>query len=190
MSVQSKYGVFLAEETLRVIQEGMSDKFRSFRRLPMQQVGETDLPVLGVYILRERRRTTGDGGPPSFINELTLGISGGVRLEDHDEEQPRLDLDEWMSDIDDLLFTNAAWVKLSENVLSTDRTSQYSKEGEISMAEVRVEMVLQFRTSYEPVVPDMLETVRIKTSYPHGGASEEERAKWLQVDAEIDVPTE
>jgi hypothetical protein len=77
---------------------------------------------------------------------------------------------------------------MTEGIVSTDRISQFAKDGEISMAEIRVEMVLQFRSRFEPVIPDVLETVHVTTVFPFGG-TQEERDGVQQVVAEYDIET-
>jgi hypothetical protein len=165
----SDYAVQLATKAFEILSstDGLANDFTTFRRAPMLTVKSGDLPILGVYILREQRTADGDAnaGVPKFVHRLTLGFSGAVNVET-DEENKLTDLEEVMTKLDDLLLTNAKFVSMTEGVLSMDRVSQYSKIGEISIAEIRVEMTVQFRSQYEPVIADDFKTLHITLRYP------------------------
>jgi hypothetical protein len=125
------------------------------------------LPILAVHILRERRVSNGqpNQAEPKFNHQLFLGFSGAVHAETTDQNQLYA-LEETMSELDDVLLTNAKFVMLTEGFDSMDRVSQYSKVGETTLFEIRVELVCNFSSYFEPVVPDWLNKVHITVQYP------------------------
>ena len=131
------------------------------------QVTPADLPMLGVYILREQRRPMGSANhaEPKFKHELTLGFSGAVHAETDD--QNKLDaLEQWMSEADDILLEDPTFVKLVEGFTGMDRKSQYAKVGETTLFEIRVEMNVQSRSNFPPRVPDDLKVIHVTTQFP------------------------
>ena len=53
-------------------------RFKTYRKTPMLQVSSGDLPLLGVYIMREQGTAAGDANhaEPDFQTTLTLGEIG------------------------------------------------------------------------------------------------------------------
>lgn len=181
----SDYAITIRDMAQTLLQAKMGVAFKTYRKTPMLMVDPSDLPTLGVFIMRERRRADGDenAGEPRFIHELTLGFSGAENLET-DKVGALATLEETMSLVDDALLTDPRFVNLTEGVLSMDRQSQYSKVGETSLAEIRVEMVLKFRTRYPPVIPDDLETIHVESRYPK---SDVDPAEVQQIVREYDI---
>jgi hypothetical protein len=183
----SDYAIQIADEAFALLSTGLAASFTSFRRTPMLTAESKDLPVLGVYILREQRTALGDSnaGVPKFQHRLTLGFSGAIKVES-DEENQLTDLEDVMSQIDDLLLRAPAFVNLTEGIDSMDRLSQYAKIGEVSVAEIRIEMVLTWKEEFEPIIPDDLNVVHITTQYP-GDRSATEDAGVLQITTEYEL---
>jgi len=163
----SDYAVQIATKAYDILSDALRTEFVTFRRTPMLSVTKADLPILGIYILRERRVPDGqpNQGVPKFIHQLTLGFSGGVDVET-DEENRLNELEQTMTLLDELLLSNPEFINLTEGVTLMDRTSQYAKVGEVSLAEIRVEMVVQFRSQWEPTITDNLETIHVDTQFP------------------------
>jgi hypothetical protein len=182
----SDYATLVATHTFDLISTQFQAEFTTFRKTPMLQINKADLPIMGVYILREQRSADGDAnvGVPKFLHHLTLGIAGAVSVES-DAEGEFLGLEDTMTAIDEFLLRKKSWLDLIEGVVSMDRKSQYSKVGEVSLAEIRVEMVVQFRSQYEPVIEDDFLTMHVKTAYPTAATTDSEV---LQVEAEFDIP--
>jgi hypothetical protein len=146
---------------------GFGTTFKTYRKTPMLQVQPYDLPTLSIQIMRERRSQDGQANQaePKFIHELTLGFAGAVHVET-DVQNELSWLEDAMSQLDDILLTNTAFVKLTEGVLAMDRVGQWAKVGETTLFEIRVEMTVQFRSYFPPVVNDVLKTVHITSQYP------------------------
>jgi hypothetical protein len=163
----SHYANTLQAKALALLQVGFGTVFKTYRMTPMLQVQPGDLPILGVYILRERR--VPDGQPnqttPKFIHDLTLGFSGGVHMETDKQDQISA-LEEWMATVDDILLSDPSFVRMTEGILAMDRVGQYAKVGETTLFEIRIEMNIQFRSYFEPRIPDELKVIHIETQFP------------------------
>lgn len=155
------------QNALDLLKIGFGTTFKTYRMTPMLQIQPGDLPVLAVHILREKR--VPDGQPnitiPKFIHEMTLGFSGAVNM-DTDKQDSINDLETWMATIDDILLSDPNFVRLTEGFTAMDRVGQYAKVGETVLFEIRVEMNIQFRSYFNPRVPDDLKTIHITTEYP------------------------
>jgi hypothetical protein len=154
-------------EAMRLLQAGFGPRFKTYRNTPALQVTPQDLPMLGVYILRERRVQSGHANHaiPDFQAELTLGFSGACQADTEDQNQ-LLVLEEMMTELDDMLLTNAVYVKRVEGFTGMDRQSQYAKVGETTLFEIRVEMQMTYRTWFNPVVVDDFNTMHLTLQYP------------------------
>ena len=163
----SDYASQLHQKALELAKVGFGARFKTYRSTPMLQIQPGDLPVLAVHILREKRQP--DGQPnqtmPKFINDLTLGFSGAINVETAKQDDLQI-LEEMMSELDDILLCNALFVRMTEGVTGMDRVGQYSKVGETTLFEIRVEMNIQFRSYFEPRVPDDLKVIHIETQFP------------------------
>jgi len=160
--------------------------FKKIIRTPTLIMNAGDLPLLGVYIVREERTADGDAntGPPHFVHRLTMHLNGAVNVETEAREEVLVDLEAWMSQIDDILLRNPKFVNLSEGILSMSRVSQFAKVNDTVLGEIRVEMVMQYRTRFEPVINDDFKTMHIKSVYP----SPERAGVTQQVESEFDIP--
>jgi hypothetical protein len=163
----SHYASQIQTTAMTLLQAGFGARFRTYRNTPMLQVQPGDLPVLGVYILRERRDSLGDANhaEPKFHHHLTLGISGGVSVAT-DKQNQLADLEEWMSEVDDILLTDTRFVKLTEGVTGMDRVGQFAKVGETTLYEIRIEMMMDFTSNWPPKVVDLFERLHVTTQYP------------------------
>jgi hypothetical protein len=146
---------------------GFGPRFKTYRQTPMLQIQPTDLPVLGVHIMRERREQDGfaNESEPHFKHVLTLGFSGAVHVQTDQQDQLQA-LEETMADLDDLLLADPRFVDLSEGITSMDRVSQYAKVGEITLFEIRVEMTMEFSSRFPPVITDDFLRVHVESRYP------------------------
>jgi hypothetical protein len=159
--------VKVQREAMRLLQNHFGTRFKTYRSTPMLQVQPTDLPVLGVYILREKRTPWGHAnhGEPRFWHEVTLGFSGAIHAETAEQNQ-LYDLEDWMAEIDETLFTEPKFVALMDGIEGMDRQSQYAKVGETTLFEIRVEMTYANQSYFPPKVEDDLERIVIDTQFP------------------------
>jgi hypothetical protein len=163
----SHYASMMQKEALRLLQLGFGSRFRTYRSTPALQVQPSDLPMLGVYILRERRTPMGHANhaEPKFKHELTMGLSGAVQA-DTDDQNSLNALEEMMSEADDILLRNPKFVKLVEGWTGMDRQSQYAKVGETTLFEIRVELVCEFSGWFDPIVEDDFNLLHLTLQYP------------------------
>ena len=165
----SHYAITLQQAALTRLKFAFGDTFKTYRQTPMLQVHAPDLPILAVHILRERRIPDGQANQaePKFVHDLTLGFSGAVHMET-DQQDAIHDLETWMATIDDILLSDPTFTRMCGGVTSMDRVGQYAKIGEVTLFEIRVEMVFQFGSNFEPRIYDQLATVDIKSVEPDG----------------------
>lgn len=183
----SSYAIFLQKETMDRIKAAYpgTSRWGSFRLNPMAQLQPKDLPCIAVYIVREQRNPDSQANmaEPRFLHRLTLGISAAVAV-DTGKLQLMPDVEQWLADLDDLLLSDGTWVQLSEGVEQMDRQSQIAKQGETTLYEIRVEMILSFRSYWPPRVLDDLLRVHLETRYPDGA---DENDGIMQVKADYDL---
>jgi hypothetical protein len=163
----SHYASKVQAKAMELAKLAFGPRFKTYRLTPMLQVQPGDLPILGVYILRERRLQDGHANhtEPHFKHTLTLGFSGGVHVET-DKQDMLPALEEMMSELDDVLLSNPHFVNLTEGVTEMDRVAQFAKVGETTLYEIRVEMAMEFSSRFPPVVLDDLKTVKVTTQFP------------------------
>lgn len=181
----STYAIQIADKALSILKaKPFEPAFKTFKRTPMRQVSPGDLPLLGVYILRETRAPDGDAnaGEPRFFHRLHLGIAGAVSAADDGTQFETLE--NMMAEIDDRLLTSPAFVNMIEGVEQMDRRSQYAIMGETPLAEIQIEMVVTFRTYWPQVVPDDYRTFHVETRYPTADA---DPAKQQQIVEQYDI---
>lgn len=164
----STYALGIADMADAIIRANLRTAFRTFVRTPLLQMNPDDLPVCGVYILREKRAPDGDANAREarFIHELTLGFSGAVNIDTQKREEVMRTLEETMASIDDLVLKNIPFMRLIEGVIGMDRVSQYSKMAETTLGEIRVEMTVTYRSEFTPDVPDDFLVLHVETQYP------------------------
>jgi len=165
----SHYASKVQAKAMELAQAHFASRFKTYMVVPMLQVQPTDLPILGVYILRERRMEDGHANhtEPHFKHSMTLGLSGGVHVDTDMTNQNTLPaLEEMMSELDDVLLSDPRFVNLTEGITGMDRVAQYAKVGETTLYEIRVEMVLEFSSRWPPTILDDLETIHVKTQFP------------------------
>jgi hypothetical protein len=159
----SAYATKLQTEAMLLLQAGFGARFKTYRNTPMLQVQPTDLPMLGVYILRERFTPLGHANhaEPRFHTELVLGISGGVDVETDKQNEIGVLEDMVSEEALQILFTNPKFVVLTEGITGIDRQGQFAKVGETTLWEIRLELTIPYESRYLPNVPDMFNLLHI-----------------------------
>lgn len=163
----SHYASKVQLKAMELAQAAFGPRFKTYRLTPMLQVQPGDLPILGVYLLREQRAQDGHANhtEPHFKHTLTLGFSGGVHVEtDKQTELPAIE--EWMSELDDVLLSDPRFVNLTEGITAMDRVAQFAKVGETTLYEIRVEMAMEFSSRFPPVIVDDFNTLHVTTQFP------------------------
>lgn len=170
----------------------------TLRKQVRPQLQEEDLPALVVVVADEQETPEDEAntGQPRFTNEVTIGISYCVSLklpEDLDDL-----LDAATDQIRATLLTDPTFVRgvdpskalndparypLFEAVTKVRRGRLFPQAGATYFAEGRLELTFQFRTSYDPVIPDMLEHVTF-AARPNGAG-----AQTPAINGRVDYPT-
>jgi len=142
-------------------------RFKTYRVTPMMQVQPTDLPVLGIYMLRQKSTPWGNANhaEPKFRHEAVYGFSAGIHAETADQNQIYA-LEDTVSEMLNMVFSRPALVNLMEGFEAMDRTSQYAKVGETTLYEIRVEVNASYEGNYPPIVDDLLEKIVVTTQFP------------------------
>jgi len=163
----SHYASTVQLKAMELAQAHFGARFKTYRLTPMLQVQPGDLPILGVYLLRERRLQDGHANhtEPHFKHTMTLGFSGGVHVET-DRQTYLPPIEEWMSELDDVLLTDPRFVNLTEGVTEMDRVAQFAKVGETTLYEIRVEMAMEFSSRFPPIIVDDFKSVKVTTQFP------------------------
>lgn len=156
----------IADKAYDLCMTYFGSRFKTYRRTPMLRVMPNDLPLLGIYILRERRETAqANQSMPKFNHIMTLGISGGVNME-NDRQNDIHELELMMDEIDELLLCESKFIRLTEGIAGMDRIGQYAKVGETTLFEIRVEMSIAFSSYWPPRVFDDLRSIKVTTQFP------------------------
>jgi len=168
------------------------------RRQVRPQLQETELPALLVVIADESESPEDEANcaQPRYMNDVTIGISycvGSLPPEQLDEI-----LDEATEGIRRRLLTDPTFVRgrdpskpvgdpdrdpLFEAITKVRRGRLFPSEGATYFAEGRLEITFQFRTRYDPVIPDILERV-VVVARPAGFGP-----KTAPIGLTIDLPT-
>ena len=158
--------VTVATAAMDMLMKHFGSRFKAYRRSPLLQGQPMDLPMLGVFVLRERRREDGDANHagPHFKSEITIGFSGSIHAETADQNKI-YELKTWIDNVDDILLGYPPFIAMTEGIVSMDRQSQHAKVGETTLFEIRVEMTFVTSVWFEPRVEYYLERVHVKSQY-------------------------
>lgn len=141
-------------------------KFANTPALPVQP---EDIPLCGVYLLKEDMGPDGDAnhGEPRFIHTVAVGFSVWIQNNVPGAAEDKLDrafmaiFKGLMSD--STLYNNDEWE--IESFQRGSRTHHYGSVGstnETPIAEVRFDLTFNFRTYWPPVVVDAFKTMHVR----------------------------
>jgi hypothetical protein len=140
-------------------------KYKSTPALPIQP---EDIPLCGVYFLKEDMGPDGDAnaGEPRFIHTVTTGFSVWIQNNDPEHIEDKLDrlfmsiLQGLMTDY--TLYYNDEWE--IEGFQRGSRTHHFGTVGsnnEMPIAELRFDLAFNFRTYWPPIVTAELRTIHV-----------------------------
>jgi hypothetical protein len=173
-----------------IIQLGMLDRMRlvapfigaaRYARSRARAIRPEHIPLVGCYIMEEG--LSPDGEPavaePRFLHRLTLAFSYIIMDNDTDEVEDMLDVGHWaiMGLLHDPEWHHFPQGVRIEAVTGGNRTHHFgnlgSSQNETPIAEMRMELYLTYRSSFEPYVNDIFKTFHMETSqvppYPPDG---------------------
>jgi hypothetical protein len=104
---EGHYASMVQKAAMALAQAAFGARFKTYRSTPMLQVQPSDLPVLGIYILREKREpwSLANQAEPRFREETTIAFSAGIQAETADQNHI-YQLEEWMTELDHVLLQN------------------------------------------------------------------------------------
>lgn len=178
--------------------------FKTFRRSPMHVWQADELPAASIFLLPESMESDGDdnAGEPRFIHTAQFGISILILNNDDDQQENQLDCAFWA--IMNGLLTDPTFLIRTyppaaprpqhgdpvpvhiEGIPRITRQHIYGTIGksETPIAELRMQITVNYRTDWPPVEKDDLKVIHVTTAYPIGG----DTASTLQVQTQYDIP--
>ncbi len=139
-------------------------RFKKVRKVPVRQLQPEETPTLSVFRSEEDWQPDGDAnaGEPSFVHESTITLAvlrGFKKPEDLDD---LVDAD--MDIIEPLLLQNTDLLAMFEGITRVRRTLSWPQLGDAYYVESVLELTVQYRTVWEPIVPDNL--LKVVTTHP------------------------
>jgi hypothetical protein len=161
--------------------------FKTYRRTPALRVEPFDLPMLTIYLVREREENIGDPnhGDPSFKHHVHFGIEGVINVSDVDDQL--ILLARHMHACRTALYTDAVFVKNFEGIESSDMRLVWNRTGENPTGGYQMELVLCFSTLWPPLVTDDYKTLHLETRYP---SWDTDPNQVMQIKRTWDIPQE
>lgn len=129
--------------------------FASFRKTPMLTLQGEKLPCLQCLYMRLQDRPDGDSNTaePRFFHQFTIGFEAVIAQEN--AENMMDDLITAMGGINTVLLTDPTFIDLIEGFQSSDGRPVYGQRiAEIPVAMYQREMVVTYRSTWPPVIPD------------------------------------
>ena len=124
------------------------------RKVPMRQLQPEETPSLTVYSADEVLTADEDAtaSVPHFIHEATFNISVIRGFDDPLVLDGKSDDD--MDVIQETLLRSPTLNSMFEGVLMIRRSHAWPQQGDAYYVELRMEMTVQYRSSWDPVIPD------------------------------------
>ncbi|WP_407529431.1 hypothetical protein [Methylobacterium oryzisoli] len=141
-----------------------SGLFQTVKNSIVQQMEPGDqFPAATVFLLREVRVPDGDAnhGEPRFVNDLTLGVV--ITIDSGDQNRLESVLADYTNRTINLILTDPDFVADLEGIVGLSESQSFPPSGETYYGEARVEMTVQYRTKFEPLVEDDFLRTRITT---------------------------
>ena len=140
--------------------------FKTYRRTPALRVEPPDLPLITIYVLRDREQHTGDSnvGDIEFKHYVTLGVEGLINLSDVDAQLETLAQD--MLNCRLAIYRDPDFMRLIDGIESSDTRLVFNRKGENPTAGYQMELTIHFTTVWPPEVIDDYLTLHLETRYP------------------------
>ena len=139
------------------LQLNASPYFRTAYKVPVELEPNDDLPALIVHASREQMSSDGDlnAGEPTFVNDVTLSVY--MRLGANSREDADARLNSRANVVLSTILCDADIISMFEGVQSVTSTRTFSKAGEQFFGNLQIDIVVQFRTAFEPKIYDAYE---------------------------------
>ncbi len=128
--------------------------YTKFRKVPVRQISVADCPCVSVITAEEDATADGDvtAGPPHFVHEASYHLSVLRTLTDPLTLDGQIDAD--LDALQNLILRDVTLNGMIEGVASMRRSRAYPQDGEAYFVELRFEITVQFRSLWNPVIPD------------------------------------
>lgn len=128
--------------------------FKTVRKVAQRQIQPEETPCLTVYRADEVLMADEDAsaGPPHFVHEATYNISVIRGFDDPVVLDGQSDAD--MDLIQETLLRSATLIGMFEGISSIRRSHAWPQQGDAYYIELRMEMTVQYRSSWDPIIPD------------------------------------
>lgn len=149
-------------DQLLALVDGIKDArgIATVRKTPVLQVDEQDLPIVSVFIGDDNAEADEDAtaGPPHFVHQTTYHLTVLRNFATGDTLDGLVDDD--MDAIQNAVLRDPTFNAMIEGVLSMRRSRSFptGEKGTV-FAEMRFEMTVQVRTTWQPIIPDELEGI-------------------------------
>lgn len=140
--------------------------FKSYWRTPALTIQKDDLPLLAIYLLRDRELPEGSPymGEPKFRQFCHLGIAGMILQDNIDTQLELLAAKVMATKL--ALYTNPKFIALISGFESSDTKLAFSRIGELPVAEYQMELVVSFETIWPPDMRDDFLRLHLETRFP------------------------
>ena len=141
--------------------------YTKVRKTPVRQLSAADCPALTVILGDEIAQADEDAtaGPPHFVHETTYHVSVLRGLTDPVTLDGQIDAD--LDTIQTLLLCNIGLNQMIEGITGMRRARAYPQIGETYFVEMRFEITVQYRSIWNPVIPDNFTGMDVQ-SMPEG----------------------
>ena len=155
----------IRDTALAILTDALYERSQIFKHVGKNRQDlepDDQMPALIVLADRERHRPDGDvgAGEPSFISELTLAFliktfgDGQDEAPEHEDDGLEDNLQVLSSAVQRTLLTATAFISKIEGIASMDEARGFPRDGETYYGWARLEVVVQYRTGFDPIVPD------------------------------------
>ncbi len=146
--------------------------FVKVRKVAQRQLQPEETPCITVLRGDENLAADEDAtaGPPHFEHSATFHIS--IIRGFNDPVVLDGDSDEDMDLVQETLLRNPDFIGMFEGIASIRRSHAWPQIGDAYYVELRLELTVQYRSIWEPVIPDDFLSVAVKTK-PRGASDSE-----------------
>jgi hypothetical protein len=130
--------------------------------VPVEKEPDDQLPSLLVIALSETFTPEGDAnaGEPAFINELTLALAMAASGNSREKDDARLTLR--TTAVLTTLLRDPTFLAMFEGVTRITAKRDFDTDGERFFARARVDLTIQYRTDFPPIVIDDFLAVEVE----------------------------
>lgn len=141
--------------------------FVKVRKVVQRQLQPEETPCITVLRGDENLAADEDAtaGPPHFVHDATFHVSIIRGFDDPVVLDGRSDDD--MDLVQETLLRNPDLIGMFEGIVAIRRSHAWPQVGDAYYVELRLELTVQYRSEWEPIIPDDFQTAEI-TIVPFG----------------------